>query len=71
MTFRRLHVIIVECGEININVITYTEKVCVCVCVCVNYKNVNNEIIAPDCAHEELRTNGVTLGIELRSFLPN
>ena len=67
MTFRRLHVIIVECGEININVITYTEKVC----VCVNYKNVNNEIIARDCSHKELRTNGVTLGIELRSFLPN
>ena len=28
MTLRRLHVIIVECGEININVIIYTEKVC-------------------------------------------
>ena len=27
MTFRRLHVIIVECGEINIKVIIYTEEV--------------------------------------------
>ena len=31
MTFRRRHVIIVECGEINITVIIYREKVCVCV----------------------------------------
>ena len=44
---------------------------CVCVCVCVNYKIVNNEIIARDCPHKELRTNGVTLGIELRSLFPN
>ena len=46
-------------------------SVCVCVCVCVNYKNVNSEIIARDCSREEFRANRVTLGIELRSFLPN
>ena len=40
-------------------------------CVCMNYKNVNNEIIARDCSHKELRANRVILGIELRSFLPN
>ena len=27
--FRRLHAIIVECGEININTMTHTEKVSV------------------------------------------
>ena len=34
-----------------------------------NYKNVNNEIIAQDCSHKEFRMNRVTLDIELLSCL--
>ena len=41
MTFRRLHVIIVECGEINCHHIYRKGEF-------VNNKNVNNEIIARD-----------------------
>ena len=33
--------------------------------MCVSYKNVNNEMIARDCSHRELRVNRVTLNLKL------
>ena len=63
LTSRRLHVIIVEFGEININVIIYTEKV-----MCLNYKNVSNEVMAWDCLHKEFRVSRVTLSCSLFSL---
>ena len=36
--------------------------------VYVNYKNMNNEIIAPDYSHKKCRTNAVAFGIELRAL---
>ena len=36
-----------------------------------SYKNLNNEIIAPDSSAKDFQANKVTLGIELWSFFPH
>ena len=36
-----------------------------------NYKNLNNEIIAHDSSVKDFQANKVSLGIELWSFYPN